>query len=78
MDEILNDWNQYKLLVTNGLEQLHQDMNKLREAHNSSMIQIAADIARLQVSTRSHARLWGLVAGSIPAIIVLLLSRFIS
>jgi len=78
MDEILNDWNQYKLLVTSGLSRLNKEVGELRMAHNNSMLQLGVEIAKLQVSTKNHARLWGLIAGAIPSMILLVLTKVLN
>lgn len=76
-DAFLGDWGEHKLLVTQGLKQVQIDVRKLRENQSKEMLKIAIEIATLRATTNHQARLWGLIAGAVPSLLILLLSKLL-
>jgi hypothetical protein len=70
-----NDWNQHKLMVTTGLNQVQLDIRKMREDWNKDALRISTEIATLRATSNHQARMWGLVAGAVPSLLILLLSK---
>lgn len=73
-----NDWNQHKLLVTTGLKQVQEDLRELREGRTRDTLRISTEIATLRATSNHQARMWGLVAGAVPSLLMLLLSKLLS
>lgn len=73
----VGDWDQYKILVTDGLREVKEDVRGLRSDFNKKTLEIATEIATLRATSNQQARLWGLLAGAIPPLLILLLSKLL-
>jgi len=72
-----DSWSHHELLVTKGLEQVQLDVRQLRDEWSRDNIKIATEIATLRAKANEQARLWGLISGAIPALIMLFIRRFL-
>ena len=77
MTDEQDSWSHHELLVTRGLEQVQKDVRQLRNEWSRDNIKIATEIATLRAKANEQARLWGLISGAIPALIMLLISQFL-
>lgn len=78
MNDLLGDWDQHKLLVTKGLDQVQKDVRALRDVLNQDTLRISTEIATLRATTSHQARLWGLLAGAVPPLLILLISKLLN
>ena len=70
-------WSRHELLVTHGLEQVQKEVREIHKKVNEGNLKIFQEIATLRAKSNEQARMWGLIAGAVPSLLLLLLSKLL-
>lgn len=76
--DALGDWPEHKRQVTGDLKQLKKDVREIRETQGRDTLKISTEIATLRAAANHQARFWGLIAGAVPPLLILLISKLLN
>jgi hypothetical protein len=79
------DWNEYKLLIIDGIRELKKDVRGIqgdvrafKASVDQNLLDMSIQLAGIKTEVKTSARNWGLLAGVIPALLILALWKLLS